>query len=88
MKTKNKRYSIRAVWGDGSSHSKINLNYTKWYQITKGAEFNISTWGYYEGKRFSVHWHFVSRQFSILGEDGFECLTDVCIDYLNIEVIP
>jgi hypothetical protein len=86
--TKSKVYvMLTAIWGNDDADSTIKLSHTQWEAIRAGAEYETSTWSWYEGKRFPVNWSFVNGCVSIFGEDGMECLIDYPVDDLNIEMV-
>ena len=69
-------------WGNDDADSSIKLSSSNWEKIQLGAEFEKSTWSYYEGKRSRVRWAFKDKHFSIFGEDGEEFICDEPIENL------
>lgn len=65
---------LTAVWGNDDADSTIKVSRRRWKQIQDGAEYETSTWSWYEGKRYSVSWHFSGGEVSVYGEDGMECV--------------
>lgn len=56
---------LTALWGNDDAESTIKVSPRRWKQIQEGADFKTSSWGWYEGKRFAVRWHFSDGKFSI-----------------------
>jgi hypothetical protein len=71
---------LTAVWGNDDAESTIKVSPLRWKQIQEGAEFETSSWGWYEGKRFSVSWHFSGGLFSI-----YEHITDCPVEELIVQ---
>ena len=76
------KIELTAYWGDGCAISTIKVSPKLLEQIKQGGEYSNSTWGYYEGKRFSVFWTFENGLFSIDGDDGMQCVVEESIEEL------
>jgi len=63
---------LTVYWGNDDAESTIKISPRRWKQIQEGAQYETSAWGYYEGTRFSVYWHFSGGVFSIGGDDYAE----------------
>jgi hypothetical protein len=68
---------LTAVWGNDDADSAIKVSRRRWKQIQDGAEYETSTWSWYEGKRYAVSWHFSGGEVSVCGEDGMECVVGI-----------
>lgn len=88
MKTETKPriyVELTAVWGNDDAESSIKVSRRRWKEIQEGGEYTTSAWSWYEGRRFSVAWHFADGQLSIHGEDGMECVIDEPIEELIVQ---
>jgi hypothetical protein len=83
-KAKKSRIQIEltAVWGNDDADSTIKVSRRRWKLIQDGAEYGTSAWSWYEGRRFSVAWHFSKGTVSVHGEDGMECVVMLPVDEL------
>jgi hypothetical protein len=76
---------LTAVWGNDDADSAIKVSRRRWKQIQDGAEYETSTWSWYEGKRYSVSWHFSGGEVSVCGEDGMECVVGMPVAELIVQ---
>jgi hypothetical protein len=74
---------LTAVWGNGDAGSTIKVSRRRWQQIQNGAEYDTSTWSWYEGRRYSVGWHFADGEVSVDGEDGMQCIVGLPVAELT-----
>ena len=79
------KITLTAYWGDDCASSTVKISPKCWEQIQQGVEFSRSTWGYYEGRRFSVFWIFKNGLYSISGDDGMQCVVEESVDELIVE---
>lgn len=88
MKKKAKKPKIyielTAVWGNDDADSTIKVSRRRWQQIQDGAEYETSAWSWYEGRRYSVGWHFIDGEVSVCGEDGMQCVVGLPVSELLI----
>ncbi len=75
---------LLAYWGNDDAESTIKLSRRRWRDIQDGARYVTNAWGWYEGKRFSVVWHFADAEFTIDGDDGMQCIVDCPISELVV----
>lgn len=73
---------LTAVWGNDDADSTIKVSRRRWKEIQDGAEYDTSAWSYYEGRRYSVGWHFSGGEVSVFGEDGMECVVGLPVSEL------
>lgn len=79
------KIELTAHWGGGCATSSIKISPKQWEQIKQGGEYYKSTWGYYDGQRFSVSWTFENGLYSIDGDDSMQCIFDESIDQLVMD---
>ncbi len=79
---------LTAYWGNGDAESTIRVSRRRWKEIQEGVEYGTSAWGWYEGRRFSVSWNFVDGEVSIGGEDGMQCVLELPISELVVQMSP
>lgn len=79
---------LTAVWGNGDADSTIKVSRRRWEQIQDGAEYDTSAWSWYEGRRYSVGWHFSDGEVSVHGEDGRECVVGLPVTELIARITP
>ncbi len=77
---------VTATWGNDDVESSIKLSQKQWAAIEAGAEHEARAWAWYEGTRFSVRWSFRDGLVSIDGPDGMECMTELPVDELSVEI--
>lgn len=82
MGKNNSLIELTAFWGNDDASSKIKIKRNLWDQILSGAELSKSAVGYYEGLKFSVEWNFSKKKVTIIGEDGFEAVSEMSISEL------
>jgi len=80
-------YLITIYWGNDDAHSAIKITGKIWGNILTGGEYIKSTWGYYEGVRFSVTWVFNNGFLRIDGPDGMNAVLDRSILSLDVAKI-
>lgn len=78
---------LTAVWGNDDADSTIKVSQRRWKQIQEGAEFETSAWSSYEGRRYSVAWHFSDGVVSVSGGDGRECVVDLPVEELIAQTV-
>lgn len=91
MKNKKSKYSriyveLTAIWGNDDVSSSIKISRRRWAAIQEGAEFQKSTFAYYEGSKFSVSWEFINKEISIYAGDGIECFLEEPLSRLYSDV--
>jgi hypothetical protein len=79
---------LSAVWGNDDADSTIKVSRRWWKQIQEGAEYDSSAWSWYEGRRYSVGWHFSDGTVSVNGEDGRQCIVDFPVTELIAQITP
>ena len=79
---------LTAVWGNDDADSTIKVSRRRWKHIQSGAEYETSTWSWYEGKRQSVSWRFAGGEVSVYGEDGMECVVGMPVAELIVQPTP
>jgi len=77
---------LTAVWGNDDADSAIKVSRSRWQKIQSGAEYETSAWSWYEGKRYSVNWHFAEGEVSVYGENGMECVVELPVEELIVEL--
>jgi hypothetical protein len=82
MEKKKLSVEITAFWGNDDACSTIKIKRKLWDQILAGAEFSKSAIGYYEGAKFSVEWEFSNKEVTIIGDDGFEAVSEMPVSEL------
>lgn len=84
--TKPRTYvELTAVWGNDDADSTIKVSRRRWKQIQDGAEYDTSAWSWYEGKRYSVSWHFAKGEVSVYGGDGAEYVIELPVEELIVQ---
>ena len=76
---------LSAFWGNDVD-STIKVSRRRWKNIQEGAEYEAYASSWYEGKRYSVGWHFSDGKVSIYGEDC-EHVLDLPVDELFTQTI-
>ena len=79
---------LTAVWGNDDAESTIKVSRRRWKQIQDGADYDTSAWSWYEGRRYSVVWHFSEGEVSVYGEDGMDCVIDLPVEDLMAQINP
>ena len=78
---------LTAVWGDDDAESTIKISCRRWKQIQEGVEYSASAWAWYEGRRFSVDWHFSGGNVSVHDKEGDEHVIDLPVGELIAQTI-
>jgi hypothetical protein len=68
---------LSAYWGNDDAHSTIKVSRRRWAAIQNGAEYETSTWSWYEGMRSRVSWSFDKGLVSINSDDGMQCVLEL-----------
>ncbi|WP_395715813.1 hypothetical protein [Prosthecobacter sp.] len=76
---------LTTYWGNDDAESTIKVSRSRWKVITEGGAYETTAWGWYEGGRFSVSWQFQNGSFSVLADDGLECIIDCPIEELIVQ---
>lgn len=87
MKNKRVLVSLTAYWGNDDASSTIKISRLQWANIHLGMKYETHASSFYEGKRYGVTWIFDDYSFTIIGEDGMECVVEKPLSELIIEVI-
>ena len=82
---KRKYIRLTAHWGNDDVESTIKVSPKRWQHICEGANYETTTWSYYEGTRSRVKWSFSAGFISIGGGDGAEYLVEEPVDGLYVE---
>lgn len=77
---------LTAYWGDDDAESTIRVSLRRWREIQEGAEYGTRAWGWYEGGRLSVAWYFDGGRVSIDGEGGMQCVVDLPVSELVVQM--
>lgn len=90
QRTAKRRPSVEltACWGNDDAESTIRVSRRRWKEIQEGAGYATSAWGWYEGRRFPVAWNFVGGEVSIDGDGGMQCVVDLPISELVVQISP
>ena len=78
-------YLVNIYWGNDDAHSAIKIKSKTWGHILLGEAFTKVSWGYYEGRRFSVTWTFNQGLLTIQGPDGMVPVIDRSILTIDVE---
>lgn len=79
---------LTAYWGNDDAESTIKVSRARWKKIQDGAVYVTSAWGWYEGSRFSVAWCFSNGEVTINGDVGMQCVVDLPVSELIVQVMP
>ncbi len=77
---------LTAFWGNDDAESTTKVSRRRWKEIQDGAEYSTVAWSWYEGRRSSVLWRFAGGEVSIDGEDGMQCVVDLPVGELIVEI--
>lgn len=78
---------LTALWGNDDADSTIKISRRRWKRIQEGADYETSTWSWYEGRRYSVTWSFSEGVVSVFGGDGRECFIDLPVANLIAQTV-
>jgi len=73
---------LTAFSGNDDVESRIKVSRRRWHEIQDGAEYLISAWSWYEGRRSRVSWSFADGKVSICGEDGMQSVVQLPVENL------
>lgn len=80
------KVTLTAHWGNDDAESTIKVSMRRWKAIQLGAEHSTRAWGWYEGNRFAVCWHFNNSEYSIDASDGAQCVVEAGVAELMVSL--